>query len=78
MQEIFSDLATIVSDQGAQIEHISSSIENTATQASRANDELRLASQHQAAMRRRKCCLYGFGLLGAGVLLMVIMVNLKM
>ena len=78
VQEIFSELATIVSEQGAQIEHISSSIENTAAQTSRANEELRVASQHQAATRRRKCCLYGLGLLGGMVLLMVISINLKM
>ena len=58
VKEIFSDLANLVSEQTEQISHISSAIENTAAQAGRATDELKVASRYKAQLRSRKCCLY--------------------
>ena len=78
VKEIFSELATLVSEQTESIEHISGAIENTAERATRATDELREASKHQAQARKRKCCLYAAGLVGFIILLMVMFVNWKL
>ncbi len=78
VKEIFSELASIVSDQTEKIEHISSAIENTADKARAATDELREASRYQAQARKRKCCLYAAGLAGLTVLLMVLFVNFRL
>mmetsp|Transcript_17069 Transcript_17069/g.43847 ORF Transcript_17069/g.43847 Transcript_17069/m.43847 type:complete len:264 (+) Transcript_17069:126-917(+) len=78
VKEIFSELATIVSEQTEQIEHISSAIENTADKAHRATDELRDASRAQALARKRKCCMYGAGLAGVIIFLSVMFVNMRL
>ena len=77
VREIFSELGRLVSSQQADIEHISSAIELSASQASHAAEELKTASAYQARMRQRKCCLYALAVAGGMVLLMVLFVNLK-
>jgi len=77
VREIFSDLASLVADQQPHIESISTSIENTASQAERATAELQTASMYQARSRQRKCCLYGLGLVAALIFLLYVSVNLK-
>jgi hypothetical protein len=77
VKEIFSDLAQLVSEQSSHIQHISFAIENTATQAARATDELRTASSYQSRLRSRKCCMYVAALLGTFVLLLMAMQSLR-
>ena len=57
VNEIFTDLASLVSEQSVHIDNIASTIENTAAQSSRAADELRTAARAQGRMRGRMCCL---------------------
>ena len=77
VKEIFSDLANLVSEQTEQISHISSAIENTAAQAGRATDELKVASRYKAQLRSRKCCLYVAALLGAFLLFVILSKSLS-
>ena len=72
VREIFTDLASLVSEQADSINHISSAIENTATQAGRAADELKVASRYKGQLRSRKCCLYGVALLTAFLLFLIV------
>ena len=55
--DIFMELGELVHAQGKHIDHISSSIENTAAQAGRATEELLTASRYQNRARGRACCL---------------------
>ena len=57
VNEIFKDLAGLVSEQSEHIEHISSSIENTVSQAARAKEQLRLASLAKGRLRSLHCWL---------------------
>ena len=72
VREIFTDLANLVTEQTESIHHISSAIENTAAQAGRAAEELKVASRYKSQLRSRKCCLYAVGLLVAFFLFVVL------
>ena len=72
VRDIFSDLAVLVADQTETMEHISEAIENTARKAHHASDELHDASRTQAAVRKRKCCIYIMTLLGSLLLMMIL------
>ena len=68
--EIFAELGQLVNEQQSNIDHISSAIENTAVQASRAADELWTASKYQHRGRSRTClCVAG---LAVGLVLFLV------
>ena len=77
VREIFTELATLVSEQGTHIDQISSAIENTAHQASRAAGELQVASRYASRNRSRLCCCYLSGVVMAVVLLLLLMFQLR-
>ena len=76
VSEIFSELGSLVNEQGVHIDHISSAIENTASQTSFAADELFTASRAQNKLRSRTCCFAG-ALLVSVVLILVIGLTLR-
>lgn len=69
VNQIFRDLATIVTDQGTQLESIESASEETSTHVAGAVSELKKTAERQRSSRERLCCLLGVGLL---LLLMII------
>ena len=71
VNEIFTDLAGLVSDQSGHIDHISSVIENTARAVGGAAEELKVASAYRGRMRSQKCCLYASALIGSFVVLWI-------
>ena len=75
VNEIFVDLAGLVSEQGEHIGHISTMIENTSGAAHKAADELRVASNYAARMRTRKCLCFMCMLLGAFFFILVMSWN---
>lgn len=77
VKEIFQDLAGLVADQTSRIENISSSIENTASHASRAAEELQTASKYHGRNRARKLCLYVVALVVAAMMLLYLSLSLR-
>lgn len=73
VNEIFVDLAGLVQEQGTHIDHISTAIEKTSHETTRANVELRSASNYKSKMRSRTCCLYLAVVLGGFIVLLMMM-----
>lgn len=71
VNEIFGDLAGLVSEQGIVVDHISIAIEKTVAQTSMASGELRHASHNRQRERSRTCCLY-VGVVLASVFILLI------
>ena len=71
MNEIFVDLGKLVSGQTAQIETISSNVENTVVQTVRAREELHHASRAKSRTRSRVCCLMLAAILAAVLFIMI-------
>eukprot|EP01086_Lenisia_limosa_P012725 TRINITY_DN41261_c0_g1_i1.p1 TRINITY_DN41261_c0_g1~~TRINITY_DN41261_c0_g1_i1.p1 ORF type:complete len:263 (-),score=75.78 TRINITY_DN41261_c0_g1_i1:125-913(-) len=57
INDIFKDLATMVHDQGAQLDSIETNLINTDNRVSQASGELTKASDYQKAARRKACYL---------------------
>ncbi|KAI9856021.1 MAG: hypothetical protein M1824_005718 [Vezdaea acicularis] len=57
LNELFRDVAHIVSEQGQQLDIISENVENTRTDTRGADVELRSASRYQKNARNKSCCL---------------------
>jgi len=57
VNEIFTDLAQLVNEQGIMIDNIESNIESTAHNTAEGVVELRKASDHQKSSRNKLCCL---------------------
>lgn len=57
LNELFRDVAHIVSEQGGQLDIISENVENVTHDTRGANTELRSASRYQKNARTRACCL---------------------
>jgi t-SNARE complex subunit (syntaxin) len=57
LNELFRDVAHIVSEQGEQLDLVSANVENTRTDTSAADRELRNAARYQRNARSKACCL---------------------
>lgn len=57
LNELFRDVAHIVSEQGQQLDIISDNVENTRTDTRGADLELRSAARYQKNARSKACCL---------------------
>jgi len=57
LNELFRDVAHIVTEQGEQLDIISENVENTRDDTRGADVELRSASRHQRNARSKACCL---------------------
>jgi hypothetical protein len=77
VREIFADLAGLVAEQTTRIDDIASSIENTASQSTRATEELKAAGRYHADRRARRFCMYFAALLCVALLLLYLIYSLK-
>jgi len=68
VNEIFTDLASLVQDQGAHIDNIESNLVDTSTNVESGVAQLRKASKHQRKSRSLLCCLLLFLIVATGVL----------
>jgi syntaxin 7 len=57
LNELFRDVATMISDQGNQLDTIDVNVMNTRDDMRNADQQLRTASRHQKSARGRACCL---------------------
>jgi len=57
LNELFRDVAHIVSEQGQQLDIISDNVENVRTDTRGADVELRSAARYQKNARSKACCL---------------------
>lgn len=57
LNELFRDVAHIVSEQGGQLDIISENVQNVGYDTQGANSELRSASRYQKNARNKACCL---------------------
>lgn len=58
LNELFRDVAHIVTEQGGQLDIISENVQNVTQDTRGANVELRSASKYQKNARNRACCLF--------------------
>ncbi|KAJ5214386.1 hypothetical protein N7449_001555 [Penicillium cf. viridicatum] len=58
LNELFRDVAHIVTEQGGQLDIISENVQNVTQDTRGANVELRSASRYQKNARNRACCLF--------------------
>lgn len=70
LNELFRDVATMVHEQGTNIDLISANVENTRDDTRGADTELRSASRYQKSARTKACCLL---LILAVVLIIVVL-----
>lgn len=57
LNELFRDVAHIVTEQGSQLDIISDNVQNVGQNTQGANTELRSASRYQKNARNKMCCL---------------------
>ena len=57
LNELFRDVATMVREQGSNIDLIDANVEQTLTDTRGADTELRSASRYQKSARNKACCL---------------------
>lgn len=57
LNELFRDVAHIVSEQGQQLDIIADNVENVRTDTRGADVELRSAARYQKNARSKACCL---------------------
>jgi len=77
VNEIFTDLANLVHEQGFMIDNIESNIESTAVQTQDGVVQLQKASQHQKSARSKMCILAIILVVIAAVLTLILVVTLK-
>lgn len=77
VNEIFTDLANLVHEQGFMIDNIESNIESTAVQTSAGVKELQAASKHQRSARSKLCILAIIIAVIAAVVTLILVVSLK-
>lgn len=58
LNELFRDVAHIVTEQGGQLDIISENVQNVTQDTRGANVELRSASRYQKNARNRACCVF--------------------
>lgn len=74
LNAIFRDLAQMVADQGQVVDRIDVNVENTQVKVTQGARQLQKADQHQRRGRKMTCI---FGLAGAIVLLLIILISVK-
>jgi syntaxin 7 len=57
LNELFRDVATMISDQGNMLDTIDVNVMNTRDDTRNADQQLRTASRHQKSARGKACCL---------------------
>lgn len=77
VNEIFTDLANLVHEQGFMIDNIESNIESTAVQTSAGVKELQAASKHQRSARSKLCILAIIIAIVAAVVTLILVLTLK-
>jgi syntaxin 7 len=77
VNEIFTDLANLVHEQGFMIDNIESNIESTAVQTQAGVKELQAASKHQRSARSKLCILAVIIAIIAGVVTLILVLSLK-
>jgi len=77
VNEIFTDLANLVHEQGFMIDNIESNIESTAVQTSAGVKELQQASKHQRSARSKLCILAIIISIIAAVVTLILVLTLK-
>jgi len=69
MFQLFKDLATLVDEQGENLDSIEANIDNAGNYVEKGNAELVRAHEYQKKVRKRRCCI-----LIAGIILLVIII----
>jgi len=77
VNEIFTDLANLVHEQGFMIDNIESNIESTAVQTKAAVGELQQASKHQRSARSKMCILAVILSVIAAIVTLILVLSLK-
>ncbi|XP_069813124.1 t-SNARE domain-containing protein 1 isoform X3 [Dendropsophus ebraccatus] len=77
VNQIMKDLASIVYEQGHDIDSIEANIESASSHVESANRQLAKASQHQRRARKVKCCLISTGLFVALVIIIIIVASVR-
>jgi len=77
VNEIFTDLANLVHEQGFMIDNIESNIETTAVQTQEAVVELQKASKHQRSARSKMCILAIIITVIAAALTLILVLTLR-
>ncbi|XP_075126140.1 t-SNARE domain-containing protein 1 isoform X2 [Leptodactylus fuscus] len=77
VNQIMKDLASIVYEQGHDIDSIEANIETASSHVESANRQLAKASQHQRRARKVKCCLISTGIFVVLVIIIIIVASVK-
>ncbi|XP_073446528.1 t-SNARE domain-containing protein 1 isoform X4 [Dendrobates tinctorius] len=77
VNQIMKDLASIVYDQGQDIDSIEANIETASSHVESANRQLAKASQHQRRARKVKCCLISTGIFVVLVVIIIIVLSVR-
>ncbi|XP_056378842.1 t-SNARE domain-containing protein 1 isoform X2 [Hyla sarda] len=77
VNQIMKDLASIVYEQGHDIDSIEANIESASSHVESANRQLAKASQHQRRARKVKCCLISTGLFVVLVIIIIVVASVK-
>lgn len=77
VNEIFRDLATIVHEQGEQVDSIESHVELAGVQISKGNEQLQRAKHYQKSARKRLCCILLISIVAAVILGVIIYYSVK-
>lgn len=78
VNEIFTDLANLVHEQGFMIDNIESNIESTVHNTAEGVVQLRKASEHQKSARNKMCWLALIIAIIAGVLTLILVLSIKL
>ncbi|XP_066434826.1 t-SNARE domain-containing protein 1 isoform X2 [Eleutherodactylus coqui] len=77
VNQIMKDLASIVYEQGHDIDSIEANIETASSHVESANRQLAKASQHQRRARKVKCCLISSGVFVVLLIIIIIVASVK-
>lgn len=69
---IFKELATLIHEQGEQVNSIEANVDNTVIRVTEGEEQLRQARHHHASAMRKKFCLITSGIIGLAVLIVII------
>lgn len=77
VNQIMKDLASIVYEQGHDIDSIEANLDTASSHVESANRQLAKASQHQRRARKVKCCLISTGVFVVLVIIIIIVASVK-
>eukprot|EP00823_Brevimastigomonas_motovehiculus_P002217 TRINITY_DN1386_c1_g1_i2.p1 TRINITY_DN1386_c1_g1~~TRINITY_DN1386_c1_g1_i2.p1 ORF type:complete len:245 (-),score=23.83 TRINITY_DN1386_c1_g1_i2:418-1098(-) len=75
ISEMFKDLAVLVNDQGAVLDHIENNIQSSKANVEKGHENLVSAEEYQNKARKRTCCLIMLLLVVAGVIVLPIVLT---